>query len=283
MRGIVVFTGGLAVWALAACGGGREENAAPGASRAQTRIALERRIDRASPAMFVVDVEALRRATRLDPGADFAAHSRARTLASAALPYLTVGGAVSEAIDHRRVTRAIAGIDASVIATTQPFEEVERALVARGGRKTGRLVLGFGRDPYAVGSAGDGTLIVGFRAAAVRQAQERTDGGVPPKLAPLLESLDTPVRAAAVPAAGTECVAAVGIGAGRGSEARLLLEMADRPSRGRVRLERFERTRYELGTATVEGSRLSVPLRWKQAAPTELLAGDFIAEEFYRC
>ncbi len=271
--------GVLVACALAACG------SEPAGSRpAAEPVPLERRVGPDAPAIVEVDVAALRGELGLRGAVD--ADERGRMLLASAVPYLQdPDSPLAEAVDRGKITHAVHDVvgQVSVIATDQPFAEIERALLERGARSDGNLVRGPVGDAYAVAATGDGALVIGPDAASVGRAVERTDGGIASELRGVLALLDEPVRAAAVPST-SGCVVALGIGAGVGDDATAVIELTGRPSGGRVALGRWLGKRvFELGEPIVEGSRITVPVGWSAIPPTNVVRGDLPVESIYRC
>ena len=271
--------GVLVACALSACGG------EPAGSRpAAEQVPLERRVGPDAPAIVEVDVVALRRELGLRGAVE--GDERRRMLVASAVPVLQdPDSPLVEAVDEGKITHAVHDVvgHVSVVETDQPFAEIERALLERGARRDGNLVRGPVGDAYAAAATGDGALVIGPDAASVGRAVERTDGGIAAELQGVLGLLDEPVRAAAMPST-SGCVVALGIGAGAGDDAMAVIELTGRPSGGRVALRRsFWKRAFDLGEPIVEGSRITVPVGWSVAAPTEVVRGDLPVESIYRC
>lgn len=274
---------------LTACGGDERTDvtlevntpAAPGREAPEEVTAgdPETRVDPKTRFVADVDVAAFRVANGLPPDGDVAQEKQYREPVSTGLAYLPSGtlSPLEKAIDNRRITRAIFDGDATIVATTQPFAEIDKAARAAGATdEDGVLVL----DRLAVGEAGAGLIAVGFDVDAVRKVQGRQGGEIPPRLEPILERAgDQPIRVAKDDPKGA-CLKSIAIAGGEGDRATAIIEVDGKASAARSRLGRpvGGQGSFAFQTPKAEGPLLTVPFTQYDAN-----LAFFIGERVYSC
>ena len=306
-RRIVAIAGALTLAvALPACGddGGGEEGADAVAPTPDVTALLDY-VPADPSGIRLVDLGAAREELGLPADADASepggsdAQSHLAAAASAVIPYLSLPRPrpVQDAIDHGAIAAAAGNLvqgppGITVLATSQPLDDVAAALVTEGYQREGDVLEGdssFVEGSYSViADAGENVLVLGYARGTVQQAISGSPGTDNPARA-LVEDVKGVARGAVVPA-DLGCINGIAVGESADLESgEIRIQVSGEASAKRFQLpDTLTLPEFEFEKPGVDGEALTAtvgvdPQSGLLNGPISLLDTDLSPDEIYAC